>query len=224
MATRLATRIALSALVLGSANVGMSRTYARTATTPPTCFGQPATIVATEADTAAVGTAGADVIVATGRGVHAHGLGGPDLICGEGSINGGRGADRILGRRDSIWVVESTLRGGPGDDEIHRRGPRDPDPHLEPVTRGGRGDDELHGGFHMDEVWGGPGQDRIWGGPMWDDLKGGPGQDVVRGEGRGDTMVGGRRADLLIGGPGRDLAIGGRGHDRCRAEFQQTCN
>jgi Ca2+-binding RTX toxin-like protein len=190
----------------------------------PTCFGEPATIVVSDLGADVVGTEGPDVIVVTDSEFWTtYGLGGSDRICTDGHAMGGSGHDRLLGLRRTAVVRELTLGGGPGDDRIYRRGPRDSDPHLSPLMRGGPGNDRLEGGANMDHILGGRGRDRIFGGAMWDGLRGGRGRDAIHGEGRGDRMYGGERADRLVGGPGRDVARGGPGVDTCDAEHELTC-
>lgn len=189
----------------------------------PTCFGQDATIAVRDAEADVAGTEGPDVMVVTGSFVTVYGLGGDDRICTNGHISGGRGDDRLLGFRRTNVVRELTLGGGPGDDRIYRRGPRDGDPHLTPVMRGGPGNDRLEGGTNMDRILGGRGSDRIFGGGMWDVLRGGRGKDVVHGDARGDRLFGGARADRLVGGAGRDSASGGPGDDECDAERETSC-
>lgn len=198
----------------------------------PTCFGEPATIVVSGPESHVVGTEGPDVMVVTHTFWTVYGLGGDDRICTNGQIMGGRGDDRMLGFRSTNIVRELTLGGGPGDDRIYRRGPRDGDPHLTPVMRGGPGNDLLQGGANFDHILGGRGRDRIFGGGMVDGLRGGRGMDVIHGEARRDDMRGGERADRLFGGagrdwakggPGRDAAFGGPGMDSCDAESESSC-
>lgn len=198
----------------------------------PTCFGEPATIVVRGSESAdVVGTEGPDVMVVTSA-LTVYGLGGGDRICTNEAIRGGRGDDRLLGFRKTHTVSELTLGGGPGDDRIYRRGPRDGDPHLTPLMRGGPGNDRLEGGANFDRILGGRGRDRVFGGGMWDFLRGGQGKDVIHGEASRDFMRGGARADRLVGGhgrdwarggPGRDSAFGGPGIDDCDAEFESSC-
>jgi Ca2+-binding RTX toxin-like protein len=191
---------------------------------PPTCFGEAATIVVSEPEDDVVGTDGPDVMVVTDTDFWTvYGLGGDDRICTDGQGMGGSGDDRLLGFRRTSTVRELTLGGGPGDDRIYRRGPRDDDPHLSPLMRGGAGNDRLEGGANSDHILGGRGRDRIFGGSLWDGLRGGRGKDVIHGEGRGDRMYGGERADRLVGGSGRDSARGGPGVDNCDAELEVTC-
>jgi Ca2+-binding RTX toxin-like protein len=196
------------------------------------CFGEPATIEVRHADTDVFGTAGDDVIVVTGLGEHVYGLDGDDRICSNARILGGRGADRMKHFRRTDVVRETSLHGGPGDDLILRRGPRDGDPHLRPVTWGGPGDDRIEGGNNNDRLVGGTGRDVLLGAQLWDEVVGGDGADILRGEGSRDLLFGGPDDDRLRGGAGRDLArgksgvdtaSGGAGRDQCDAEVQVSC-
>jgi Ca2+-binding RTX toxin-like protein len=84
----------------------------------PTCFGRPATIVASREDST-FGTGGPDVIVGNAGRNEIYGGNGDDLIC-------------LLGRRDIIHGGngDDRLSGGPGTDAIE----------------GERGKDEIFGG------------------------------------------------------------------------------
>ena len=152
---------------------------------PPTCFGEPATIVA-EPGERTIGTDGPDVIVGTSGPDDIRGRGGDDLICGLGGpdiIRGNAGADRIAagGGRDQVW-------GGKGPDTIS----------------GGKGRDELHGNSSGDVIEGNSGQDEIWGGTGPDVIDGGTAHDRLRGQKGDDTLIGGAGPDLCGGGPGVD--------------------
>jgi Arylsulfotransferase (ASST)/Bacterial cadherin-like domain/Bacterial Ig domain/RTX calcium-binding nonapeptide repeat (4 copies) len=109
---------------------------AATAAASATCFGKPATLVATPAQRLLEGTAGADVIVGTAGADQVRGRGGNDLICGGGGsdlVAGGPGKDR--------------LGGGPGND----------------LVLGGAGVDRLSGGSGDDHLDGGSARDRCAG-------------------------------------------------------------
>ena len=152
---------------------------------PPTCFGEPATIVAVAGERT-TGTPGPDVIVGTSGPDDIRGRGGDDLICGLGGpdiIRGNAGADLIA--------------GGPGPDQVW----------------GGRGADTINGGNGRDEIWGGGagdtiagngGQDEVWGGAGSDVIDGGVAHDRIRGQAGDDVMIGGEGPDLCSGGPGVD--------------------
>lgn len=111
---------------------------------PPTCAGEPATIVGTPGDDFIDGTDGRDVIVARGGDDHVGSGPGRDLIClgagddlgdghdGQDQVRGGagddylvshRGYDRIVGNRgrDVMFLPSrrgTDVEGGPGDDAI----------------------------------------------------------------------------------------------------------
>lgn len=81
---------------------------------PPTCLGEPATIIGTGRPDTLQGTPGRDVIVGLGGADIISGLGGDDVLCGNGGsdvIEGGNGADRISGGGGG-----DDLTGGPGAD------------------------------------------------------------------------------------------------------------
>jgi hypothetical protein len=115
---------------------------------PPTCLGQPATIVS---NGNIVGTNGDDVIVGGGNAQAIDGGAGNDVICGKGgddNIRGGSGNDKI--------------DGGGGDDKIYGEG----------------GNDQIHGGDGNDRMDGGDGSDQIDGeGGKDDKADGGAGTD-----------------------------------------------
>ncbi|GGU24284.1 calcium-binding protein [Streptomyces lavendofoliae] len=152
---------------------------------------------------------------------------------------GGPRPDRIdifLGDGDDTLVTSdaavATVRGGPGDDELHA--------HTAHTVRGDAGDDVvmgravLDGGDGMDHLmgddsgqrlWGGrgadmieayggadvvyagPGDDHAMGGEGHDILLGGPGDDMLHGEGGDDLVSGGPGKDTAEGGPGRDVVL-----------------
>jgi Ca2+-binding RTX toxin-like protein len=117
----------------------------------PTCFGEPATIVGTDAAERLTGTVGRDVIVGRGGDDLIVAAGGNDLVCG------GAGDDRIYGNNG-----KDRLDGGTGDDEL----------------QGGNGDDELVGGAGADRLEGGNGDDRVVADAA-DTIHGGRGDTVV---------------------------------------------
>jgi Ca2+-binding RTX toxin-like protein len=144
----------------------------------PTCFGEPATIVA-EPGVLTIGTDGADVIVGTSGPDIIRGLRGDDLICGWGgndvirgnggrdSIHGGAGADVLYGGLSS-----DILFGGRGADTMHGKAGRD-------ILRGAKGNDELFGGNGNDTLWGRSGDDLLEGGNGHDSCKGGAGENEL---------------------------------------------
>ncbi|WP_249116738.1 calcium-binding protein [Ciceribacter sp. L1K23] len=109
-------------------------------------------------------------------------FGGDDVYDGRsgrlsGEIDGGDGADRILGGIDN-----DTFVGGAGNDTLD----------------GGGGNDNLSGGTGADTLDGGNGNDNLSGGADADTLKGGSGND---------TLDGGTGADRMEGGTGNDIFV-----------------
>jgi Ca2+-binding RTX toxin-like protein len=125
-----------------------------------------------------------------------------------------------------------TVRGGPGDDELHAHTARtvlgdagndmvmgpaalhggDGMDHLMGDSSnqqmwGGRGDDMIEGYGGDDTVHAGPGDDHAMGGDGRDIVLGGPGNDTLDGEGGDDLVCGGTGKDALEGGPGRDIVL-----------------
>jgi Ca2+-binding RTX toxin-like protein len=92
----------------------------------PRCFGEPATMVGTNAGETLDGTGGDDVIVGRGGFDHINGLGGADLICGGSGgdlIEGGDERDRLDGGpgptvEDPVFPYGQFIGGGPGRDVI----------------------------------------------------------------------------------------------------------
>ncbi len=141
--------------------------------------------------------------------------------------------DIYLGDRDDTIVTSdpgvATVRGGPGDDELHA--------HTAHTVRGDAGDDMvmgravLDGGDGMDHLMGDDGDQRLWGGrgddmieayggadtvyagPGDDHARGGDGRDIVLGGPGDDTLYGEDGDDLVGGGPGKDTVDGGPGRD-----------
>ncbi len=119
--------------------------------TPPTCAGEPATIVGTGGDDTITGTGGDDVIVAYGGDDAIHARGGNDLVCA------GAGDDVVHG-----GVGDDAVRGGKGNDIVY----------------GGHGSDSLVGGAGKDRLFGRAGADHLDGGSGRDHCNGGPGKDT----------------------------------------------
>ncbi|CAM5329040.1 hypothetical protein SALBM135S_02641 [Streptomyces alboniger] len=141
--------------------------------------------------------------------------------------------DVFLGDGDDTIVTSDpavdTVRGGPGDDELHA--------HTARTVRGDAGNDMvmglsvLDGGDGMDHLMGDDGDQRLWGGrgedtieayggtdlvsagPDDDHVLGGDGRDVLLGGTGDDTLNGEGGDDLVDGGPGRDVVEGGPGRD-----------
>ena len=108
----------------------------------PSCLGQPATIVGTNAGEVLMGTPGDDVILARGGNDTIFARGGDDVICGGGGndrIRAGAGDDTVIGNRgaDLLWGHQGndTLDGARGNDRIFGR----------------LGDDDLLGGSGVDK-------------------------------------------------------------------------
>lgn len=145
-------------------------TASHSASAPPTCFGETATIVGSGV---LRGTAGHDVIVATNASTEVHAGPGNDRICGAPLAYGGQGHDRIYYGLSGGGDIE--LMGQAGVDRIVVTSP------AFAFLYGGDGPDVLiaHGG----EQWlsGEKGRDQLSGGPGSDHLLGGPGQDLARG-------------------------------------------
>ena len=115
-------------LTLAAAALTATGTPAATAAAPPTCHGQAATIVGTNASEFLGGTPHRDVIVALGGNDRIRTGAGNDLVCaGKGAdlLWGGPGNDRLYGQADRVFadqggpgIAGDTLRGGPGDDVL----------------------------------------------------------------------------------------------------------
>lgn len=152
---------------------------------PPTCFGEPATIVGHDGDERIEGTSGADVIVTRGGSDVVFAGGGDDVICGNSGadiIDAGGGNDRASGAagRDFITGVDGhdEIRGGAGNDVLNFGDEENGDD----VVSGGRGDDDLHAGVGRDRLFGRSGNDTLQegevDGPLIDLFSGGAGIDT----------------------------------------------
>ena len=129
-----------------------------------------------------------------------------------GSIQGGDGADRLLGSPGD----DQTMLGGAGDDFIDGRG--GPDGRLT----------GLNGDADNDTVIGGSDDDRLFGGAGTDSLVGGTGNDFMQGGAGGlisdstfDRLDGGAGDDevLLVPTEGDDVIDGGPDIDLVRAQL-----
>ncbi|MFG3075872.1 calcium-binding protein [Streptomyces sp. NPDC048225] len=119
--------------------------------------------------------------------------------------------DVLLGDGDDTIAAfdpgVGTVRGGPGDDELHA--------HTARTVLGDAGDDmlmgpaTLNGGEGMDHLMGDDGDQRMWGGP---------GDDMIEGYGGDDTVYAGTGDDHAMGGDGRDVVLGGPGDDTLDGE------
>ena len=181
----------------------------------PTCFGMPATIVATGDEEHVEGTSGDDVIMGSEERDLIYSLGGDDRVCaGNGSeehydedtgstdelgdfVDGGGGNDQIdLGAEDGPGF-ESAL-GMAGDDIIL-------DDEGTARLMGDVGNDHLNGGRDTDYINGNDGDDNILGGEGADELTGEIGRDFMYGGGGDDHLIPMQGADSIDGGEGRDL-------------------
>lgn len=197
---------------------------------PRTCDGEVATIVSGAATV--VGTAGDDVIVATGiAGQTIRSGAGDDTICGssgpdrifaadgndtvlagngDDTIDGWNGADTIDGGlgRDTLGggSGDDVLNGGPGNDIVS--GNTDSD-----QVNGGGGDDLLSGNFGDDSVNGGLGNDRV---------NGDAGNDMLSGNEGSDTLGGGLGDDRLNGGAAPDVIDPGAGSNTCGSDTSDS--
>ncbi|MFE5735328.1 calcium-binding protein [Streptomyces sp. NPDC056528] len=102
---------------------------------------------------------------------------GDDMVMGRAVLDGGDGADRLM-----------------GDDGDQR-------------MRGGRGDDTIEAYGGADVMDAGPGDDRAMGGEGHDIVLGGPGDDTLYGEDGNDLVSGGPGEDHVEGGPGHDVVL-----------------
>ena len=112
----------------------------------PSCFGQTATIVGTDAPEVINGTSSADVIVGLGGEDTIYGKGGNDQICGDSggdSLYGQGGSDRVSG--DSLtasagcFFENDSIFGGPGNDNLYGGAEGD-------TVAGSTGNDVMDGG------------------------------------------------------------------------------
>ena len=182
------------------------------------------------------GTAGDDVIVATGSQV-ANGAVETDTYSEieQLSLWGAHGADTITGGPGN-----DQLDGGPGLDQIDGGGGTDrllwfgspgadrfdggnsatsDEPHAnveEFQLNGGGGNDVLIGGPGNDSLSGEADDDLLTGGSGFDFLTGGAGVDVLDGAAQRDTLYGGGEIDDLDGGAGDDFLSGEGGADTLR--------
>ena len=174
--------LAATALFLA---VPLLPTSASALTQARSCNGRTVTIASAAADIN--GTAGNDVILATGTaGQTIRSGGGNDVICAS------TGADRIFAGDGN-----DTVFGGNSSDTIDA----------------GSGNDTVDAGFGLDTVDGGMGFDSITGGPGADTVMGGPGNDQITGGGSSDVLMGGTGIDRIDGGNHSDMLVGGAGND-----------
>ncbi|MEM7285592.1 MAG: calcium-binding protein [Actinomycetota bacterium] len=169
----------IAAVAVGALLAVLPGTSPAAAQTTPTCFGQPATIVAQPGQVTR-GTSGPDVIVGTNGPDVIRGRGGADLICSRGGaddVKGGGGADMI-----DLGKGSDTAEGGKGGDTIYGRS----------------GHDTISGNSGRDTIYGNKGNDEISGGKSGDTLYGGSKRDVIRGNSGKDDCYGGSALDTLF--------------------------
>lgn len=207
---------------------------------PPTCAGQPATIVGTDGDDQPSGTDGDDVVSLGAGSDSFRGGAGNDVVCG------GPGRDSLYGEAGNDWLdggddSDSNVVGGPGDDEVH--GGEGDDQRLngddfdvdggDDQVYGGAGDDDIRGepGTGTDLVDGGDGTDIVSfylsGGKVRIDVAAGTatgdavdtlsGLEIYRGSEFADVLIGSSAADHLVGVYGDDVVKGLGGDDTLTA-------
>lgn len=192
---------------------------------PPTCQGQPATIVGTSGPDVLTGTKGADVIVALAGDDVIDAGPGDDLVCaGSGSdrIDGGAGHDRLYGQGDRLdedaggtFLLGDVIEGGMGDDLIvggYDR--RRVDVRRLPDT-------VLYGDAERGVVVDLSVEEPFATGEGTDTIRLGE-HAGVRGSSHDDTIIGSPGPDHLVGGPGNDQVSGGPGADIVRGEARGT--
>ena len=163
-------------------------------TTAPRCSGRVATIVSAAATI--TGTAGNDVIIATGSAGQTIRSGrGNDVICG--SV----GPDRIFADDGN-----DTVLSGNGDD----------------VVDAGNGNDTVDAGAGRDNVIGGAGNDAVTAGAGIDRVTGDAGNDRITGNEGSDTLIGGIGNDALHGGASSDIIDPGTGSNSCGSDSSDS--
>jgi Ca2+-binding RTX toxin-like protein len=199
----------------------------------PTCFGEPATIIGTDASDVLFLTPGHDVVVAGAgddkiydptfeedEGSESSPFPGPALT-GEDVVCAGEGNDsieralRVDADPGDDWVRDGhTVDLGPGDDHLY---------NLEcPPSRvwGGDGDDTINPGFSNWEEGsyeGDPVDELDEDCPEDDDMvDAGPGSDKIYGGDGADLLSGGEGDDFIEGWLGADRCSSGGGHDEMR--------
>jgi hypothetical protein len=165
-------------------------TTASAAAPRASCSGRIATIVS--AASTVVGTAGNDVIVATGTaGQTIRSGSGDDIICGSA------GNDRIVAGAGNDTVI-----AGNGND----------------VIDAGNGNDNIDAGVGRDAVVGGAGDDVINAGTGNDRVTGDAGNDRIAGKEGSDSLIGGSGNDALDGGSSPDVIDPGTGSNSCGSD------
>ena len=150
------------------------------------------------------GTAGRDLVIASGFGDNIFGQGDDDCLIGgvgEDLILGGPGNDQIYG-----WNNHDILDGGPDNDRLFGYDQND-------IILGGPGDDYMDGEDNEDVLRGGLGNDTMLGGDDIDAMNGGNGTD---------TLIGEKNSDVLDGGFGADIINATEGDNTCIDDVADT--
>ncbi|WP_051328941.1 calcium-binding protein [Geminicoccus roseus] len=123
-------------------------------------------------------------------------------------LNGGPGADVLVGTPRDDYIRGSTMVGGDRGDILRGLGGDD-------SLNGGLGSDRLEGGDGLDDLLGGEGDDQLFGGAGDDRLWGEPLPAAIETltESMNDYLNGGAGDDRLYGSFGRDVLTGGQGRD-----------
>jgi Ca2+-binding RTX toxin-like protein len=213
---------------------------------PPSCVGQPATIVGTEGDdtiTLPPSGGGHDRIAALGGNDTITVTADSVLICADAGndrirvtdlsrfgliiVNAGSGNDVVETRGAGFFMItpgpgEDVLRGGPGNElALYERAPRGIVVDLRTGNATGEGRDRL---LYYDAVFGSRFNDRLvlggrgglHGGMGRDVLIGGRGRDLLTGDEGADRVEGRSGADDIEGNEGNDVLLGGAGADRIK--------
>ncbi len=226
--------VALSLVIVGAALTAPAAQAA-----PPTCEGEPATIVGTTGPDTLDGTKLRDVIVGLAGDDVIDGRGGDDLICGNNGsdrIFGGAGNDQLFGGLDRMgddpagtFLLGDVLDGGDGDDLLAGvYDKRKVESHRLPDTVSYT---DAPAGVVVDLSVGpgvatGQGTDSIRlaahmgvrGSAYADTITGSVGDDHLEGRLGDDTIRGGEGRDTVYGEDvdaesGDDLLVGGPGPD-----------
>ncbi len=197
--------LAAAALVLA---VPLMPTSASALTQARSCDGRTVTIASAAANIN--GTAGDDVILATGTaGQTIRSGGGNDVICastGPDRIFAGDGNDIVLAGNGN-----DTVDAGNGNDTIDAGNGND-------TVDAGIGRDIADGGLGIDSITSGLGADTVRGGPGNDQIIGGGGSDILMGGAGNDRIDGGTQADMFVGGTGNDRLTAGTPGDTCASD------
>jgi Ca2+-binding RTX toxin-like protein len=192
----------LSLLAAAAVSVGAAGS---TASTFPTCLGEPATKIGTPGDDTITATDDDDVIVGLGGNDTIVGGGGFDLICG------GDGNDSILQTSGGFFGA-AFISGDAGDDTIqagrdaivaadYEESPAGVNVDLAAGKSTGDGSDTL---VNVDFVYGSAFDDVISGSNTENILAGFGGNDTISGLGGADLIGGETGDDIVDGGAGRD--------------------